>query len=167
MAAAGAGTDHKGYGTCRWHFGNAPNHVAHAAKLQAQEKLTLGEPVKGMTPGRMLAGLLNLQAGDLVTLAGLVREHDDLSAPEAQPILRLYHDEKRLSAQIGKLAADAGVQERLTSLAEDQTALVAQLIEAVAEDIAITPEQKQLLGPSVRRRLRLMQGEPVVEGAAA
>jgi hypothetical protein len=46
---AGMGTEHLGEGTCKWHFGNAPNHVRGAMQVKMQKELVtlaekLGEP---------------------------------------------------------------------------------------------------------------------------
>lgn len=44
---AGAGTSHKGYGTCKHHLGNQAQHVIHARRLQAEEACrTFGVPVE-------------------------------------------------------------------------------------------------------------------------
>jgi hypothetical protein len=82
---------------------------------------------------------------------------------------RVFAEERERAARIAKLAHEMGVDERLVNLAEHQTALVAQLLEAVADDIELTKEQRQALGPAVRRQLALMQNgsKDVIEGTAA
>ena len=49
VKTAGMGTNHFGEGTCKWHFGNAPNHVKGAVQKVMKKELAtiaekLGEP---------------------------------------------------------------------------------------------------------------------------
>jgi hypothetical protein len=163
---AGQGTDHAGVGRCRLHGGNTPSHEKAAMVEQAKQKLAkLGTPY-AVTPGQLMAGNVHLSAGHLMLLTEMVSELDDLETPEARAVLRLWTDERKLSAQVAKLAADMGVTERMTQLAEQQTLMVARLIESVAEDIALTDEQKHLLGPAIRRRMAQATGQ-LVEATAA
>ena len=168
-AFAGQGTSHKGVGRCKYHGGSTPNHRASAAVAMARNRMVeLGRP-KSVSPGQLMAGVINLQAGDLMALTKAIQDLDDDTTPEGQALVRLYNQEKERSARITKLAADMGVDERLLELAESQTDLMAQVIEAIADDIKLTIKQKRALGPAVRRQLALAQPaeSDVVEGTAA
>lgn len=158
-AFAGQGTDHKGYGRCRHHFGNAPKHMQHAAKLQAQEKLAkLGKPLP-VTPAQLMMGHVHLAAGYLDFLTEMVNELDeaDHTTPEGRAVIRMWLEERKLGPHIAKMAADMGVSERMTALAETQTEQVSRLIEAIADDLGFTAKQKRALGPAVRRQIALTQ----------
>jgi hypothetical protein len=168
-AFAGQGTSHKGVGRCKNHGGSTPNHIASAAVAMARNRMVeLGRPMS-VSPGQLMAGVINLQAGDLFALTTAIQELEDDTTPEGQALVRLYNAEKERSARITKLAADMGVDERLLALAESQTDLMAQVIERIADDIQLTAKQKRALGPAVRRQLALTQQaeSEVVEGTAA
>jgi hypothetical protein len=105
-----------------------------------------------------MAGVINLQAGDMAALGIAIRELEDDSTPEGQALVRLYTQEKERAARIAKLAHDMGVDERLIVLAEQQTSLVADLIEAIANDIKLTDAQKRALGPAIRRQMAVIEG---------
>lgn len=57
------------------------------------------------------------------------------------------------------LAADAGVAEREQQLAESQTEVVADLLEKVVGSLDLTSEQREELGPSIRRHLSLVEDD--------
>jgi len=57
------------------------------------------------------------------------------------------------------LAADAGVAEREQQLAESQTDVVADLLEKVVGSLDLTSEQREELGPSIRRHLSLVEDD--------
>lgn len=55
---AGMGTDHKGYGHCKLHFGNQINHVRQAVKLMAEDaSQKFGVPIESTAAEAMLDSL--------------------------------------------------------------------------------------------------------------
>lgn len=151
---AGAGTDHKGMGRCKWHLGNSPSHRNHAAKQEAMRQMTMGQPID-VTPAQALQGALSLSAGALAWLTAMVNalEQDELLTPEAQSLIRLHNEEKDRIARIAKAAADVGVDERQIKLQEHQTKVVGDLLEAVMDRIQLTAEQRKAVGPAIREAL--------------
>jgi hypothetical protein len=168
---AGAGTEHKGIGKCGFHGGHAPSHRKHAALVEAQRKVgELGTAIP-VSPAQLMKACVDLSAGSLTWAMRLVAEvgDDEVDEPKGRMRSRVFAEERERAARIAKLAHDMGVDERLVNLAEHQTAMVAQLLEAVADDIELTKEQRRALGPAIRRQLALMQNgnKPVIEGTAA
>jgi hypothetical protein len=168
---AGAGTDHKGIGKCGYHGGHSPSHRKHAALVEAERKVgELGTAIP-VSPAQLMKACVDLTAGSLTWAMRLVAEvgDDEVDEPRGRMRSRVFAEERERAARIAKMAADLGVDERLASLAEHQTAMVAQVFEAVADEIELTKEQRQALGPAVRRQLASMQnGSPeVIEGSAA
>jgi len=98
---------------------------------------------------------VHLAAGYIQFLTDAVSELDDAKdlSIEDRAILRMWNDERKLGPQIAKMAADMGVSERLTELAENQTAMIAKVIEAMAGDLGLTQSQRKELGPALRRQL--------------
>jgi len=73
--------------------------------------------------------------------------------------LKLQRDVMNDVARYAKLAADAGVAEREQQLAESQTEIVADLLEKVVGSLDLTSEQREELGPSIRRHLSLVEDD--------
>jgi len=59
--------------------------------------------------------------------------------------LMIYREERKHMASISKMAIDAGVQERLVRLAEDQGRLLASAIQAVLDALNLTPAQHAIV----------------------
>lgn len=155
---AGHGTDHVGTGKCKLHGGASPNGEVAAAK---EEALGMAKPIE-VTPGQALAGVLNLAAGQLAYVTWKVAALDEdevISEVGVHPWVRLQRNMMIDVAKMAKLAADAGIDERLTNLAEQQTAIVATLVEHVLGDLNLTSEQRALAGPSLRKHITSITAE--------
>lgn len=159
--AAGEGTDHTGSGHCK------TCQDKYLESGQANQIAQAGDEVKGMaqavaiTPGQALAGVLHLSAGQLTYATQKVAELEEdeiISEVGLNAWIRLQRSLMHDLAKFAKIAADAGIDERMASLAEEQTRLMAKVIEEVAGDLNLTKEQKQILGPALRRRMQLVQG---------
>ena len=60
---AGAGTDHPGYGRCKWHGGTSAANKTHAMRLEAKERLdTLGVALD-VKPHFALEAMVQVSAG--------------------------------------------------------------------------------------------------------
>jgi len=163
---AGWGTEHPGTGRCRWHGGQLRSGLAAAAR---EEMRGMATP-SNVSPGQALGGVLRLAAGQLVyasTQVARLRD-DDLFERAYSPAggvfklvphhwLKLQRDVMNDVARYAKLAADAGVAEREQQLAESQTEIVADLLEKVVGSLDLTSEQREELGPSIRRHLSLVK----------
>lgn len=154
---AGWGTTHEGAGRCKHHGGASPNGEMAAVKQKANAFAT---PIE-VTPGQALAAVLHLAAGQLqwTTLqVGALKEDDIIGEFGVHPLVRFQRNQMLDLAKLAKIAHEAGIDERLASLAEEQTHMFAKLIEALADDLDLSKEQRDKLGPAVRSRLQLIQG---------
>lgn len=61
-------------------------------------------------------------------------------------------------ARYAKMALEVGLEEREQTLHENQAALIARFFESVMNEIELTDEQTQMLAPSMRRHLELIEG---------
>ena len=69
QAVRGAGDQPSGRGPVDFHFGNAKNHVQHAARVEAQQRLIeFGEPLP-VEPTEALLTVLQLSGGHLTGYA--------------------------------------------------------------------------------------------------
>ena len=165
---AGWGTEHPGTGRCRWHGGQLRSGLAAAAR---EEMRGMATP-SNVSPGQALGGVLRLAAGQLVYASAQVARlrEDDLFERAYSPAegvfklvphhwLKLQRDVMNDVARYAKLAADAGVAEREQQLAESQTEVVADLLEKVVGSLDLTSEQREELGPSIRRHLSLVRDD--------
>jgi len=125
-----------------------------------------------VSPGQALGGVLRLAAGQLVYASAQVARlrDDDLFERAYSPAegvfklvphhwLKLQRDVMNDVARYAKLAADAGVAEREQQPAESQTEVVADLLEKVVGSLDLTSEQREELGPSIRRHLSLVRDD--------
>lgn len=152
---AGFGTHHEGQGRCRYHGGATPSHELAVIRETVESMAT---PVE-VTPGTAMAGVLNLSAGQLLYITAKVaalQEDDVMTDIGINPWIRVQWRIMDSVAKYAKLAADAGIDERLVSLAEEQTRMISTMLEKIATDLEFTPEQKQKLGPAIRKHLHAL-----------
>jgi hypothetical protein len=155
---AGAGTDHPGIGKCRWHGGTSPSHNNHAAKVEAQRQMaTYGDPVE-TTPLAALKGVLRLTAGHVAWLKVRIAAMDDLDGPEAAMLTKLYGEERDRLTRVGKACLDSGMKQIELEAAERQTAVMGTFLEAILDELDLTPEQRQQVGPAIRRAIPVVAG---------
>lgn len=160
----GANTPHLGIGACALHGGCTPNHVISAEREQVRQRMrTYGEPID-TDPKTALLGEVKRTAGHVHWLGQVVGdlEHQDGSHTQLvgafgnpSTVVKLYQDERQHLARTCKMALDAGVEERLLDLAQQEMQLFGQLIKAIFSDPALelTPEQQQLVPAVVKRHL--------------
>lgn len=148
---AGWGTSHVGYGRCRKHLGNTPNHRAGVVEQQARDQLArLGVPAVE-DPLSALAAITGEVIAWKDQMAGLVNqltsvryeaEGDNGSAGEQLraevALLERAFDrcEKFLTAM-----ARLNIDERLARISEAQANEIIVLIVMISERLALTPEQ--------------------------
>lgn len=102
---AGFGTDHVGYGTCRFHGGSTKAHVVHAKKLRAiavAEKLGAPRPT---TPEESLQEMLEQAAGHSDVFLQLAESTD--SPSERKLYLDLYTTERSVRLKVAEAMLDA------------------------------------------------------------
>lgn len=155
---AGWGTDHPGVGPCKLHGGATRAHVTAARNERARQAVVAYGLPREIDPAAALLEEVHRTAGHVAWLAAKVAEHqeDDLvwglveeadkTATEfpgldtkhaARPSvwLDLYQRERRHLVQVSKTALDAGISERLVRLAEQQGAMLAEVIRRSADGL--------------------------------
>lgn len=92
-----------------------------------------------------------------------VNENTGISAfTDAREWLYLYREERMHLAKVAKMAIDAGVAQRLVSIAEDQGRILASAIRAVLGAIGLSAEQAALVPQVVPPILRAVaQDQPI------
>lgn len=172
----------KGGTVCASHGGKSPQAKAAAARRLAEEKAAkamrlFAEPVD-IDPARALVELVQWTAGEVAYWREQVRElaetnpealtwgtvrekvggEDYGTTLEAKPnvaYLMLTDAQDRL-AKYAAAALKAGVEERRVKLAEDQGALVAQVIRAILDQLDLSPAQAAKVPEVVPTQLRLL-----------
>lgn len=153
---AGWGTTHPGTGPCKLHGGSTATHISAARTEQARRAVaTYGLP-RDIDPAAALLEEVHRTAGHVAWLGERIRELDESalawgptevaektatefpgvdSKEAARPSvwLDLYHRERTHLVRVSKAALDAGISERLVRLAEQQGAMLAEVIRRSAE----------------------------------
>lgn len=108
----------------------------------------LEQQVRSMTKGELVWGMTKSKEGG----------DDAGTTEEAVPpvLLRLYQEERKHLVTVCAAAMRAGIEERRVKLAEQQGALVAQVIRAVLADLDLTSEQQARVPEVVPQHLRLL-----------
>ncbi|MGX1514015.1 hypothetical protein [Streptomyces collinus] len=155
---AGWGTDHPGIGPCKLHGGMTPAHVTAARNERARQAVVVYGLPREIDPAAALLEEVHRTAGHVAWLAAKVAEHDeedlvwglveeaDKTATEfpgrdlkhaARPNvwLDLYQRERRHLVQVSKTALDVGISERMVRLAEQQGAMLAEVIRRSADGL--------------------------------
>jgi hypothetical protein len=179
--AAGFKTSHPGRGRCAHHGGNTPTHVASDAKAQAAEAVkTFGLPreidprdalleevyrtagavdwlhkqVQALSPDDVIWGRTEEVHKDAGEFPGV----DTTYAATAHAWVGLWQAERRHLLAVCKAAVAAGIEERRVRLAEQQGALLSDVIRRILADLGLTPEQQRMAPEVVVRHLRLVAG---------
>lgn len=116
------------------------------------EKFALARPQQARPMKRhieeMFENLDNLDPDSPNYLPPLVETHAKTgltSTTDAKEWLVLYREERGHLARVAKMCIDAGVAQRLVSIAEDQGRILASAIRAVLTALNLTPEQASLV----------------------
>lgn len=168
-AVAGAGTPHRGTGSCKHHGGCTPSHIRKAEKEIARQAVeTYGLP-RSVDPEIALLEEVARTAGHVDYLAAVVRALDpsalvrDGSIRESahiSPWVDLYQRERRHYLAVSKAAVDAGLAKRSVQLAESYGLLISEVLRAVAADPALhlDEEQRRAMPDVVGRHLAIVAG---------
>ena len=159
---AGHGTDHPGRGACHHHEGKAIGLVGQATRMG------LATPVS-VSPTQAITGVLHLAAGELAYVSAKVAElgedevwHRNKDGEETTKLNKYVEWRLRLMDKVARYAATAvgmGVAERQVRVAEAQTAMMGQLLEAVVGDVGLTKAQRKKLGPAIRKHMATLEAE--------
>lgn len=171
----------KGANRCRFHGGAAPQVKAAAKRRlaveQAAEALkTFGLPrtvdprdalleevyrtagavdwlhqqVQALTPDEVIWG----RTEQVERQAGEFPGTDTTFSAQAHAWVRLWQEERRHLVAVTKAAIAAGIEERKVRIAEQQGALLADVIRRILADLSLSPEQQARVPEVVPRHLR-------------
>jgi hypothetical protein len=173
-----------GLTVCRFHGGSKKaaavgrRRVAEAATEEKVRKLmqTYGRKIE-TTPVEAILDEVQWTAGHVTWLReriGAIEEHeltwgttrikdggdDRGTTEEAVPhvLLKIYQAERTHLVKVCGEAIRAGVEERRVKLAEQQGALLVQVIQGILDDLGLNAEQRALVPEIVPRRLRAVAG---------
>jgi hypothetical protein len=118
-----------------------------------------------VTPGQAVQAVLNVAAGQFAYATAMVGGLDEAQMFEetiagAVPNrwVRLQMNIMDKLSKYSRAASDMGISERQMQLAEQQTAMMGKLLEAVMDKIDLTPAQRKQVGPAIRESMpALMQ----------
>lgn len=150
---AGAGTDHKGVGKCKLHFGATPSHGVAAVR----EVAARASAPQWVDPAQALLSEVHRSAG---VVAYIEQQVQWLSGNEmlvtktsVSPWMIEYRNERAHLAKVAATALQAGVAERHVRLAEQQGQLVAVAIQNVLGELDLSPQQRSVAPALIRRHL--------------
>lgn len=162
----GWGTEHLGYGRCKFHGGNTPGGLVEAerevaAEIIMEREITYGVP-RIIGPHEALLEEIHRTAGHVAWLQHIIGEmsRNELTVESIVGLspsvwLGMYNRERDHLVTVCKAAVSAGVQERQVQLEEDKGRLIAMVIRDILwdKDLQLSPEQKYLAGEVVRKHL--------------
>lgn len=164
---AGFGTDHPGYGSCKWHFGCTQRGKTTALKEEMDEymaNMRLGDSIP-IDPADALIQAVWRAYGFvkyLEMLAGnyesndLVEQTEQGSRPKVW--IDVYAKANLDLAKISEMCLRAGVQERKIRLAEQHGEMVARSFLAILGDLDLNEEQKRKAPALFRRHMMALGG---------
>lgn len=169
---AGWGTDHSGYGRCKWHGGASPTYDVKVHEQKAKEALkNFGLPVPVDPQEALLEELfrtkghvlwLEERVGELHTeqMHGAVGGASGGIPEHKQHVWITMLDKERFHyIRVAKACVDAGIEERRVRLAEEQGAQLAQVVKGIlsALDIPLdSPKTRKI----VREQFQLVELNP-------
>jgi len=182
LLSAGWGTNHTGFGRCKFHFGNTPSHtIANAKEILFRQMPTLGNP-REIDPHSAILEEVHRTAGHVewlrVVIGTVGMNPDDPAAEQItdetgfdpqghmaalrqfteagiQPSvwIDLYQRERAHLIRTCKMAVDMGCAERTVRLAEDQGRMIASVIRKVLNDPQLQLNNAQKAAlPAIVRR---------------
>jgi hypothetical protein len=167
---AGFNTDHPGLGQCSRHGGNAKHQLTSLGRTLAHQGIMNPDiapnGVVEIDPLNALSWAVYLAAGDLAFWQSLVGaayeavlksggDKDDMDA-----FLKVQDQSRRARmdmTRISKISLDAGVAERQVAMQEKMAAIIANTIQAVVNELPLTPEQQALVPELVRSKLLTLE----------
>jgi len=162
---AGWGTSHPGIGCCKYHGGNAPNHIKSAARKEY--RILFGTPME-INPLDALLWCIRVRAGEVKWLSDRMAELQQKDWIEESIMGKQFHlyareRQKALNdlARFSQQAISLGIAERAVKMAETYADLLARLIQGILGDLELTPEQRARAPMIVRRHLIAIDGGQV------
>jgi hypothetical protein len=162
-SAAGQGTNHVGAGLCKWHGGNSPGGIKHAARLKLEAELaalpTMGEPV-AVDPISALLGEVRRCAGSVAYLGLMIRGLDPEDLTESTPagaqtsaLVKLWQQEREMLRKICADCVKAGVSVKRVEIEREKAQLIVDAIRGLMFDPAFQlTEHQRAVWPSLARK---------------
>lgn len=163
---AGFGTEHPGFGKCRYHGGNTKQNIVHAAREQVKDRIqTYGGPVN-IGPHEALIFEVQRTAGHVQWLGEQIaaKETSELvqmtlkDGMDISAWIKMYQEERKMLVQVCRVAIGAGVAERKVRIAEEQGKQLATAMLSFINHPALnlTPQQQLDARPIIGDILRSM-----------
>jgi hypothetical protein len=184
---AGWGTDHLGFGQCKWHGGSTTASMIHEAnnmavalgvgidvepheailecvRLTAGEVLFCNEQIKGLSLDEVLE-----TPEELIEREGTGTTQDgtgvlDIDTTEKRYKMKMVNIWVRARGQAmdrlakySKMALDAGVNERRVRVAENYAGILAPVLRNVFEELELTEEQRERAPEILRKYLTAVE----------
>ncbi len=159
---AGYGTDHVGYGRCKFHGGSTPTGKTSAAREEMEDIVRglghYGSPVD-IEPHDALLQEVKRTAGHVAWLEDRISNHEFTGEEHIDLAVTrdLYQHERKHLTHVCSVAIGAGIAERQVRIAEQWGKELSELIGAILSDLRLTPAQKEKAPEVVRNHLRLVE----------
>jgi hypothetical protein len=141
---AGFGTTHVGFGACKYHGGNVPNHIKKAVKEKA---VLMGAPID-INPLDALIWCIKLTAGEVAFCTQQLEILDQEEWLEHTMIGKQVHvwakERQKAIDRLAKFSKDAlalGIADRAVRLAEQYGSSLARYTKGLLDDLELTDEQ--------------------------
>lgn len=158
VRGAGWGTDHLGYGLCRFHGGTSSVGHTNGKQAQAEHEVEKYGESRVVDPGAALLEEVYRTAGLVEYLQMRIEQEGDIIetnmfGKQPSAYVKLYMAERKHLASVSKEALAANVSERQIHLMEDQAALFAGALRAILGELDLTPAQRALAPVVIRRHM--------------
>lgn len=164
---AGYGTEHIGYGTCKWHGGNSPSHKVKAQRqMVADSARTLGLPID-VDPVQAIVAELARGYGAIQWLQDQVGQIDPATLHEPWPraMLRQLNEERDRNTRVATEAIRLGLEARSVTVAERQGSLMADMVRVAlgAPELGLSAAQQKLALSLIARQMLRPAGDVSTE----
>lgn len=158
---AGYGTDHAGYGRCKYHFGSTPALKQSAAREKAQAYVVAYGLPRDVDPFQALGEEIARTAGHVAWLDAKIGQMDEAELTQWSQTgqrpsawVEMYWKERDQLAKVSKLAIDAGIAERLVKVYEVQAVALVSAITEVLQSMGLEEAQIDAARRGIASRLR-------------
>jgi hypothetical protein len=169
--AAGWGTDHLGYGHCRYHGGLTESQEKAVQFQRVTDMMQMyGSPIH-VDPHEALLAEVHRAAGHVQWLGSFIAEFENskqltqMTEAGITPSvwIEMYHRERDRLVKASQTAISAGVAERQTRIAEEQGRMFAMVISKIFQDprLHISNEQRIMMPSVVRDHLMALEAGPL------
>jgi hypothetical protein len=163
---AGYGTNHVGFGPCKYHYGSTPQVVRGAFTQMARKMaVSMGQPAD-TDPFKALTGELARTAGHVAWLEQRVQSFPIETGPDAvlteaqQHWYAVYVTERKHLIEVSRIAIGAGLVREQVRLAQEQGKLLALAVERILAGLELSTEQQDKvpqLVPAILRSLPALE----------